>query len=142
MPVTGQRFQLPAANGFRLPVCFQQGRAFCFILFAQQERYGFGFPGFQRQYSGQRAAAVAVVVQGVPKVAALYTERVSVASVSAEKFRAVAAVGGHRRTRQSEEPLDYGLMIDRAVLRIQIAVDLLPDTVPRKERPGDELGIL
>ena len=79
MPVICQRFQLPAANGFRLPVCIQQRRAFRFVLFAQQERYGLVSPGSSVSTADNAPAAVAVVVQRVPKVAARYAKRVSVA---------------------------------------------------------------
>ena len=142
VPIGAQRLQLPLTHPGCLPIALQQGGALPAGLFPQQEGDCDCLPRLQCHGGGQGPAAVAVVVEGPAQVAPLHTYGVSVAPVGAEKFRPVSAVRGNRRPGQAEEPLNHILLVHVALLGVQIAVDLLADTVLAEQRPGDKLGVL
>ena len=140
VPAAAQRLPLRAAYRLGRFVGAQQGRALLGGLFAQQERNGFCLAGLQRYRAGERAAAVAVVVQRIAQIAAGHARGAAVIAVRAKECAALAAVRGYRSTRQAEKALGNALVVH--LHAVQIAVDELADAVLIEQCARDEQRIL
>ena len=111
LPVIVKYPQLLTAGLGGVFVGLQQGFRLAIRLFAYDKGKGFCFTRSQRDFRGQRAAAVAAVIQLVSQIAGLNARGVCKAAVAAQEFLPVAAVGSNLRPAQAEEPFNLFFLI-------------------------------
>ena len=144
VPFRFQGVHLLLHPGGGVGVACQDGGGLGRRLHAGGKQDGFALAGGQLHLAGEGAAAVLVVALHVAQIPGCHPLGAAIAVVRPQEGGFVAAVGGNRCAGQAEKPLGHRLVVHIFPLGqgVQIAVDLLGDSVALKQGPADEKGIL